>query len=197
MKNIVLGLMSFVVLASCFFACSEDENDNDKEAPRVSAIKIANNDTIILSADNILYFNRGVDPAVDTLVTGRYIPLSIRLQDNRAVGSFKIRICFDSLSQTRPAANTSDTTIRVVKTWHEAFGKQDTTITWGRQQVTKCIEIPDSVQVQRNNRRINIAVTEGFYFLDVFCVDVSGNEMDSIRRIAKITYRDKLVESLK
>ena len=196
MKNIVLGFISVIVFTTVIFSCSSDENENDKEPPYVSGIKVADNDTIILSDNNILYFNRSIDPIIDTLVAGRYIPFSARFQDNTAISSFKIRICFDSISQVPPVVNSSDTTIHIVKTWHEAFGKQDTIISWPRQQITKCIQIPDSVQVQRNNRRVNLAVTEGFYFFDIFCIDVSGNQMDSIRRIAKIVYRKNLIEDL-
>lgn len=187
MKNSHLSIISLVIilLASCV---GSSEND-DREQPIITDIRLTSSamlgDTIMNGEDSIL-LNRNPYATIDTLIIGKSMFFSARFTDNDKLSSFRLNL--DSVELAADPERI-DRAYTYWQRYTSIFGKD--TITISKQRFGT---IPDSIAVDTKNLKLR----EGDYYVRVMCVDVAGNQTDTLKysRDVKLFYRETLINSL-
>ena len=179
MKTKLLYILILIFSVLCVVSCAKTDNDNTD--PVIGEVVLNPNDTINVAPGDTIRFNVDKDALIDTLVTKRRIIFSAHFSDDVALSSYKIYI------DTAPGniGTGQDTVYSYKNRWITIFDKKDY---FFEDKANTDIYITDSLgysaksPITGKDTTLQKPIREGLYYMDIYCLDVAGNE-SSMRRI--------------
>lgn len=193
MQKFSLSIIVFILFPVFYFSsCAEDENEEDKEIPKIEYAHINVNDTLYVTDRNYteedvtikLNDSLSINHEIDTLTIGKWIYINAAFSDDKNLSTFKVETKLRYKSKT--GENILDTLF--VKLGRNIFG--ETQIKVSR---NKLMQVPDTITRRYNNIPIKLGLIEGDYDFKVVCLDISGKR-DSIIFPVRIIPRKTIYE---
>lgn len=212
MKKYILFFIGALIGLNIFFSCAEDENDKDKDSPKILDIKVNWGDTIsyngVVDTVNAPKYRQN-STAPDTIITGRKVNFSARFQDDRGLSTYMIKIYSrDNLIPDIDSDFTAcqrlyyhdyssmgeqkDTVLCMIDTWsRDVFNQRDTVVS--QNDMIILAKYPKTVRTATEGLVTKqVPVRPGNYRFDVYCVDKSGKQTREKRNVF-IVSRDSFI----
>ena len=193
MRHFCLFIVSLILLAGLYFSSCAKVEDDERERPSISDVRINKNDTLrfenlVVKINDSLNTNPN---RMDTVITGKWLYIYARFTDNEALSTFKVEIN-PIYKDKRGRETVKDSIMPVVKLGQNIFNHKDITVYRNR-----LAQIADTItRTHRDGVTDTLALIHGIYDLKVAVIDKAGNG-DSIMDYKVVLMNRKALEDIR
>lgn len=181
----------FILIPVIYFSsCAKDENDDDKERPRIVYAHINVNDTLYVADKNItikLNDSLSSNHEIDTLTIGKWVYINAKFHDDKGLSTFKVETRLRYVSKTGTEGEKILDTL-FVKLGRNIFGKDTIEVAQNR-----LMQIPDTITRKYDNIPVKLGLVANDYPFKVVCLDISGKR-DSIQVPVRVIHRKTIYD---
>lgn len=165
-----------------FSSCGEDENDDDKQRPKIEHASMNVNDTLYVTDINYspqemslkLNDSLNVNHEIDTLTIGKWMYINAGFSDDKSLSTFKVELKLKYRSRPDEEGKQKELDSLFVKLGRNIYGKDSIVVNRNR-----LLLLTDTLNRNIDSTPFRLGLVEGDYPLKVVCVDVSGKR-DSV-----------------